>query len=133
MTQHLRFATLLVLSGLLALPAAVQAKPEAASESFKRMDNNRDNKIVLEEFTIAFPNMREAAFAAIDRNGDKIIDQEEWAVFIKNHGADMKARKMSGHMGGHMGDQNPNNVGGSPNMPQPGNADLPLATPPSGK
>ena len=129
MTRQLRCATLLVLSGLLALPTAVQAKPDHAAASFQRMDTNKDDQIVLEEFTIAFPNMREAAFAAIDSNGDKVIGQDEWAVFVKNHGADMKDRKKGGHMGG----QNPNNVGGRPNMPQPGNADLPLITPPSGK
>ncbi|MDO5483391.1 MAG: hypothetical protein Q4F27_00635 [Desulfovibrionaceae bacterium] len=95
MTRTLRFITLLALAGLFALPVAVDAKPDAAADSFKRMDSNKDDKIVMEEFAATFPDMREAAFVAIDRNGDKIIDTEEWAIFVKNHASDMKANKMA--------------------------------------
>ena len=96
MTRTLRFLTLMALVGLFALPVQVDAKPDAACDSFSRMDKNKDDRILLEEFTLAFPNMREAAFVAIDRNGDKVIDREEWVVFIKNHAADMKNSKMGG-------------------------------------
>lgn len=112
MTRTLRFITLLALAGLFALPVQADAKSDAACDSFSRLDKNKDEKIVLEEFTVAFPNMREAAFVAIDRDGDKVIEREEWAVFIKNHAADMKNSKM-----GHMGDAS--------KMPQGGNAEPP--------
>lgn len=129
MTHTLRFLTLLALTGLMAMPVAVDAKADVARDSFERMDKNKDEKVLFEEFSIAFPNMREAAFTAIDRNGDKIIDQEEWTVFIKNHASDMKAARGHGHMNG----QKPDKADCNSNMPQPGSADLPLVRPPSDK
>jgi len=70
MTRTLRFITLLALAGLFALPVQADAKPDtksdAACDSFSRLDKNKDEKIILEEFTLAFPNMREAAFVAIE-------------------------------------------------------------------
>ena len=91
------------------------------------MDTNKDDKVSYEEFKAYFPNMREEAFAVIDKNGDKVIDRAEWDEFVSNHS--------SGHMGGSMGNMmgGQNGMPGNAMMPTPGSADMPLVTPPNGK
>lgn len=110
--------------------ASAQANPAAEGgnvDKFDQMDTNKDGKVTLEEFKAYFPNMREEAFAAIDKNGDKVIDRAEWDEFVANHS--------SGHMGGSMGNMMGGQGGmpGNATMPAPGNADMPLVTPPNGK
>lgn len=111
--------------------ASAQANPAATDagkvDKFVMMDTNKDGKVSYEEFKAYFPNMREGAFAVIDKNGDKFIDRAEWDEFVSNHS--------SGHMGGSMGNMmgGQNGMDGSAMMPTPGNADMPLVTPPNGK
>ena len=111
--------------------ASAQANPAATDapkvDKFELMDTNKDGKVSYEEFKAYFPNMREEAFAVIDKNGDKVIDRAEWDEFVSNHS--------SGHMGGTMGNMMGGQGGmpGNAMMPTPGSADMPLVTPPNGK
>ena len=111
--------------------ASAQANPAATDapkvDKFELMDTNKDGKVSYEEFKAYFPNMREEAFAVIDKNGDKVIDRAEWDEFVSNHS--------SGHMGGSMGNMmgGQNGMPGNAMMPTPGSADMPLVTPPNGK
>ncbi len=111
--------------------ASAQANPAATDapkvDKFELMDTNKDGKVSYEEFKAYFPNMREEAFAVIDKNGDKAIDRAEWDEFVSNHS--------SGHMGGSMGNMMGGQGGmpGNDMMPTPGSADMPLVTPPNGK
>ena len=111
--------------------ASAQANPAATDapkvDKFELMDTNKDGKVSYEEFKAYFPNMREEAFAVIDKNGDKVIDRAEWDEFVSNHS--------SGHMGGSMGNMmgGQNGMPGNAMMPTPGSADMPLVTPPKGK
>ena len=111
--------------------ASAQANPTATDapkvDKFELMDTNKDGKVSYEEFKAYFPNMREEAFAVIDKNGDKAIDRAEWDEFVSNHS--------SGHMGGSMGNMMGGQGGmpGNDMMPTPGSADMPLVTPPNGK
>ena len=111
--------------------ASAQANPAATDapkvDKFELMDTNKDGLVSYEEFKAYFPNMREEAFAVIDKNGDKVIDRAEWDEFVSNHS--------SGHMGGSMGNMmgGQNGMPGNAMMPTPGSADMPLVTPPNGK
>ena len=111
--------------------ASAQANPAATDpakvDKFAMMDTNKDDKVSYEEFKAYFPNMREEAFAVIDKNGDKAINRAEWDEFVSNHS--------SGHMGGSMGNMMGGQGGmpGNAMMPTPGSADMPLVTPPNGK
>ena len=110
---------------------SAQANPPATDapkvDKFELMDSNKDGKVSYEEFKAYFPNMREEAFAVIDKNGDKAINRAEWDEFVSNHS--------SGHMGGSMGNMmgGQNGMPGNAMMPTPGSADMPLVTPPNGK
>ena len=110
--------------------ASAQANPAAEGskvDKFALMDTNKDGKVTYEEFKAYFPNMREEAFAVIDKDGDKAINRLEWDEFVSNHS--------SGHMGGSMGNMmgGQNGMPGNAMMPTPGSADMPLVTPPNGK
>ena len=111
--------------------ASAQANPAATDapkvDKFELMDTNKDGKVSYEEFKAYFPNMREEAFAVIDKNGDNVINRAEWDEFVSNHS--------SGHMGGSMGNMMGGQGGmpGNAMMPAPGSADMPLVTPPNGK
>lgn len=111
--------------------ASAQANPAAGDadkvDKFAMMDTNKDGKVSYEEFKAFFPNMREEAFAVIDKNGDKSIDRAEWDEFVSNH----SSGHMGGSMGGMMGGQS--GMPGNGMMPPPGSADMPLVTPPNGK
>ena len=114
--------------------ASAQANPAATdagkTAKFVQMDTNKDNKVTYEEFKAFYPNMREEAFAVIDKNNDKVIDRAEWDEFVSNHSSGHMGGK-GGNMGGMMGGQGA--MGGSSMMPEPGRADIPLVTPPNGK
>ena len=122
----------IALAAVLCLWAASAQANHAATDApkvdkFELMDTNKDGKVSYEEFKAYFPNMREEAFAVIDKNGDKVIDRAEWDEFVSNHS--------SGHMGGSMGNMmgGQNGMPGNAMMPTPGSADMPLVTPPNGK
>ena len=122
---HIALAAVLC---LWAAPAQANPPAEGAKvDKFVLMDADKDGKVTYEEFKTYFPNMREEAFAVIDKNGDKAIDRAEWDEFVANHS--------SGHMGGSMGNMMGGQGGmpGNPMMPSPGSADMPLVTPPNGK
>lgn len=95
--------------------------PLEGQDKFTVMDADADGKVTLEEFTTANPNMNERAFVIIDRNGDKAIAPEEWAVFIETHGQGTGGRPMGAPM---------NNIPGDPLIPPPDSDDLPLVRPP---
>ena len=93
-------------------------------DKFDQMDTNKDGKVSREEFKALFPNMRDEAFVAIDQDGDGFISIDEWNAFMKDHSSGMRPNRGMG--GGPMG------APGDPMMPNPGNPDLPLVTPPNG-
>ena len=115
--------------------ASAQANPAATDagkpDKFTQMDTNKDNKVTYEEFKAFYPNMREEAFAVIDKNNDKVIDRAEWDEFVSNHSSGHMGGGKGGNMGGMMGGQGA--MGGTSMMPEPGRADIPLVTPPNGK
>ena len=126
----------IALAAVLCLWAATaQANPAATDaakvDKFTQMDTNKDNKVTYEEFKAFYPNMREEAFAVIDKNNDKVIDRAEWDEFVSNHSSGHMGGGKGGNMGGMMGGQGA--MGGSSMMPEPGRADIPLVTPPNGK
>ena len=41
---------------------------------FQRLDQNGDGKVTVEEM----PEFMKSRFAAMDANGDKVIDKDEW-------------------------------------------------------
>lgn len=97
----------------------------AGAERFDQMDANKDNKVVLEEFRAAFPNMNEKAFDVIDINGDKAIDRTEWLEFSAGHARGAMPQGMR-EKGAPM-----NNIPGDPLIPPPDSSDLPLMQPPN--
>lgn len=111
------------LGALLLMPGQMgcaQSKPQPEPQDrFVIMDANGDDKVVIEEFRAAFPNMNENAFVVIDKNGDKVIDRVEWAEFMENHG------KPAPERGAPM-----NNIPGDPLIPPVDSSDLPLMRPP---
>ena len=114
--------------------ASAQANPAADSskvDKFALMDTDKDGKVTYEEFKAYYPNMREEAFAVIDKNGDKSINRIEWDEFVSNHSSGHMGGGKGGNMGGMMGGQGA--MGGTSMMPEPGRADIPLVTPPNGK
>ncbi len=115
--------------------ASAQANPAATdagkTDKFVQMDTNKDNKVTYEEFKAFYPNMREEAFAVIDKNNDKVIDRAEWDEFVSNHSSGHMGGGKGGNVGGMMGGQGA--MGGTSMMPEPGRADIPLVTPPNGK
>ncbi|MDE5833858.1 MAG: calcium-binding protein [Desulfovibrio sp.] len=100
--------------------AESQAPEPAPVDRFDVMDINHDGKVVMEEFSAAFPNMNEQAFVLIDKNGDKGIERAEWIEFMENHG-----KSSSRPMGAPM-----NNIPGDPMIPPVDSSDLPLVRPP---
>jgi hypothetical protein len=53
------------------------------------MDADADGKVSWEEFSAAYPRMREAAFASIDSSGDGSLSLQEWLEFSAGHAADV--------------------------------------------
>ncbi|MDR2050216.1 MAG: hypothetical protein LBQ63_00355 [Deltaproteobacteria bacterium] len=97
---------LLVLFSLLLLPEAFfspfarawgkQPSSPASSENggsaedkFSRMDADADGRVEREEFFALYPQMREAAFVAIDSSGDGSLSLLEWLEFSDGHAVDM--------------------------------------------
>ena len=101
-----------------AMPSAAEGAPV---DKFAAADADGNGSLSPEEFKAAFPGMRDAAFAVIDKNGDKLIDREEWDAFAKNHSAKTMEH---GNMGGM-----PAGSGTS----APAHNAMPLVTPPDGK
>lgn len=101
------------------------ATPPDPSARFTAIDGNRDGKVVIEEFSTAFPGMNRQAFTIIDADGDGAIDRAEWVQFMQTH---------PGANPPYDGDPNArmNNIPGDPLIPPPDSADLPLVTPPPG-
>lgn len=98
--------------------------PSHINDRFDAMDTDKDGKVVLEEFRVAFPNMNEKAFGVIDINGDNGIDRAEWFEFTEGHARGSMPGKME--RGAPM-----NNIPGDPLIPPPDSNDLPLMRPPS--
>lgn len=89
-----------VLALLWCVPAyATPDRAGAIGDKFAQMDKNGDGKVSWEEFSAAYPQMREAAFEAIDTSGDAFVSLEEWEAFSQGHSRDMMSSGMGG-MGG---------------------------------
>lgn len=52
---------------------------------FDAADTDKNGSISPEEFTKAFPRMTDAAFSAIDTDGDGGIGRKEWDAFMRRH------------------------------------------------
>jgi hypothetical protein len=80
----------LALCALAVFVPAGHARPEKAGQNaearFTAMDANRDGRVSREEFFAALPTMKEAAFAAIDEDGDGFLTLQEWNSFATGHG-----------------------------------------------
>ena len=77
----------------------------------------------------ALKRQKRALLAALNlietgKDGDGFISVDEWNGFMKEHSSGMRPNRGMG--GGPMG------APGDPMMPNPGNPELPLVTPPNG-
>ncbi|MDD4700650.1 MAG: calcium-binding protein [Desulfovibrio sp.] len=116
-------ALVLMASSSFAMPG-MGSGSDGSVDKFGQMDTDKNGKVSREEFKALFPNMREEAFVAIDKDGDNFISVEEWNGFMKDHSSGMRPNTMNN---GPMP-----TVPGNPMMPNPGSAELPLVTPPNG-
>lgn len=64
----------------------ILASPVPAADTFSRLDANNDGKVDWEEFSVALPNMKRAAFDTIDTDKDGLVSRAEWDAFAANHG-----------------------------------------------
>ena len=55
-------------------------------ERFCAADTNASDTLTQQEFSLAFPDMTEQAFEALDTNHDGVISIQEWNAFMGNHG-----------------------------------------------
>lgn len=117
-------ALILMASPVHAMPGMGGGEGGGMGDKFSQMDTNKDGKVSREEFKALFPNMREEAFVAIDKDGDGFISVDEWNAFMKDHSSGMRPNTMNN---GPMP-----TVPGNPMMPNPGSPELPLVTPPNG-
>ena len=126
----LKISLLPLLAALVLMASPIHAMPGMGSDSggmgdkFSQMDADKDGKVSREEFKALFPNMREEAFVAIDKDGDGFISIDEWNGFMKDHSSGMRPNTMN--------DGPMPTVPGNPMMPNPGSAELPLVMPPNG-
>jgi hypothetical protein len=56
-----------------------------SSATFDQMDKDGSGGITYDEFKALFPNTKEVGFAALDRDGDKTLSQQEWQAFKDAH------------------------------------------------
>jgi hypothetical protein len=54
------------------------------------MDSNGDTVVTWEEFDKYFSQADPRVFEALDLNGDKVVDQNEWGKFRQAHGTKHK-------------------------------------------
>lgn len=115
------FVVLLHGAPALANPAMGGKGPE---EQFNAMDAGKDGKVSSGEFFKTYPQMKEAAFTAIDKDGDGAITLPEWQGFTQGHGAD----RAQGGMGSGMKGE-----GGMTGMPPRGEGGMmpPMMMPPA--
>lgn len=60
--------------------------PKTFNAHFGDMDADSDELLDGNEFKAHFPHATDEVFKAIDGNGDKRIDHDEWHRFKKAHG-----------------------------------------------
>lgn len=56
-----------------------------SSATFDQMDKDGSGGITYDEFKALFPNTKEAGFATLDNDGDKILSPKEWQAFKDAH------------------------------------------------
>jgi hypothetical protein len=102
----------LALSVVFYMAQSAKAGPEmpgsSAADRFAAMDANADGKVSREAFFSAYPAMKDEAFAAIDADGDGVLDIKEWTDFTAGHGM--------GRMPPLMPPMPPNESGGASGM-----------------
>ena len=99
--------------------SGAEARPEKAAQKtledrYTKMDANADGKVAREEFFAAHPQMKEAAFTAIDTDKDGFISLEEWQGFAAGHQSSSDSQADQEGMGGKTG------MGGMGGMPPQG-------------
>ena len=55
---------------------------------FHELDADGDDAVTWKEFKTRFPDATENVFKSVDRNGDGLIDHDEWHAFKEAHGAE---------------------------------------------
>ena len=60
--------------------------PKSFNAHFGDMDTGGDDLVNWEEFKAFFPQAVPEVFQAIDLNGDKLLDHDEWHAFKDAHG-----------------------------------------------
>jgi hypothetical protein len=60
--------------------------PKGFNAHFGDMDSGKDGRVGWEEFKAFFPHAEPAVFAAVDLNGDRTLDHQEWHAFKSAHG-----------------------------------------------
>ncbi len=66
-----------------------------ATEKYTKMDSNGDKDVSVEEFKAAYPQMTDAVFGIINKDGKDGISLEEWMTFQTTHMQGMKEEQAS--------------------------------------
>ena len=56
-----------------------------SSATFDAIDKDGSGGITYDEFKRLFPNTKETGFATLDRDGNSLLDPEEWQAFKDAH------------------------------------------------
>ncbi len=84
----------LLLALLLSLPTLSNAMPSMSAkegnkkspeEKHAHMDTDKNKKVSVQEFKVAYPKMNDAVFGMIDLDKDTHISLEEWMKFQADH------------------------------------------------
>lgn len=80
------FAFLAACSGKTAYHPTPMPDPASFNAHFGDMDTGGDDGVDWDEFKAYFTHAEPEVFDAIDRNGDQVLDHDEWHAFKEAHG-----------------------------------------------
>lgn len=83
----------IVLLVSLALLVMAGACSGGDKDSFRNVDHDKNGKISYEELLFVFPEVTRETFAALDKNGDNMLSEDEYAQFLKQNALAAKAKK----------------------------------------